>query len=170
LRRAKIVQAKHTFSLEAACNVVKEMAKAGVGDPATTSELTEHTAQLDNNKTTRRQEDLLAQLMISYQNGRCLTGPGSQFADATMVFVTNAVFTKKDRDEMLAKSCTVVQGGILLEFGAPAWQSFYPFSQLCRPTSPSTKVEREKYEGNKTAYIPVISTSGTNARQAGQVD
>jgi hypothetical protein len=170
LRRAKIVQAKHTFSLEAACNVVEEMAKAGVGDPATTSELTEHTAQLDNNKTTRRQEDLLAQLMISYQNGRCLTGPGSQFADATMVFVTNAVFTKKDRDEMLAKSCTVVQGGILLEFGAPAWQSFYPFSQLCRPTSPSTKVEREKYEGNKTAYIPVISTSGTNARQAGQVD
>jgi hypothetical protein len=170
LRCAKIVQAKHTFSGEAVCNVVKEMVKAGILEPnATMVGRTEDTAQLVNKKSTRRQEEKLETLKTSYHNGRCLTGPGSQFEDATMVFVTNAVFTKKDRTEMLAKSCTVVQGGILLEFGAPAWQSFYPFSQLCRPTSPSTKVEREKYEGNNTAPIPVISTSGTNARQAGQV-
>jgi hypothetical protein len=118
LRCAKIVQAKHTFLTECTCNVVAEMAKAGVLEP---------TAE------TKRGGESLEKLRTSYDSGRCLTGSGSQFEGATMVFLTNAVFTEKDRIEMLEKGCTVVQGAKPLEFGAPAWQSFYPFFQLCLP-------------------------------------
>jgi hypothetical protein len=132
LHSAKIVQAKHTFASEPNCNVVAEMAKAGMLEP----DATMIGPQLDKNNTSARQN----------QNGRCLTGSGSQFEGATMVFVTNAVFTQKDCTEMLQRGCTVVQGGKPLEFGAPAWQSFYPFSQLCLPASPSTKVGRVKLD------------------------